>query len=640
MHKNLLKQFIGLFILASTPFIGIAQNLAEDELLYSYSSETNMKAFGSAKAETYDVAIHLPEKALVGKTVTGVRIPFTTLQDISDLKIWMTKELKLEGMKTNLPDICSQSAELTQGQYIEVMFENPYTITDDGVYVGYSFTVDKIGNENMTPLWCTTLNPREGGFYLHSSYSYRKWASQTKTTGMNLGMQVIIKGIDPYSVGAVSFVQDKSQINKEISGLLKISNQGTKGVSEIEYEYTLGDNNGSGKLTIPTVEDFAKGGRYNASYVDRITLPAVSESGSYPFNIKIVKVNRQPNANTSSELDSEILVSQRLAKKRPVYEEFTGTWCQNCVRGIASLNYMSENFEDFIGIAYHNNDAMEVFSQSEFPVFTSGYPYGLFDRELEADAYYGLRSDKKYGLDEAWYKQEAIEAPADIDVEAEWTDEDKTQIKVKSRVSFLNDEENTMYRLAYVLLHDEMKGTGSRWTQKNAYLGRTEYLDDPWMKPWVEGKAESIFNEVMVAASAKNGSGISGSIPQNVKADEPVLHEYIFDLKDVKNRSGQSLIQDKTKLRVVVMLQDLKKKILNANKAFVPGYEGELLEVKGNAAVRNPSTVGIDTINPEKNESAYEVAYYNLSGQRISEPTTGIYIVRMSDGSVKKVVKK
>jgi hypothetical protein len=47
---------------------------------------------------------------------------------------------------------------------------------------------------------------------------------------------------------------------------------------------------------------------------------------------------------------------------------------------------------------------------------------------------------------------------------------------------------------------------------------------------------------------------------------------------------------------------------------------------------------GIKTVDSSAN--ATEVARYSLSGMRISQPTRGINLIKMSDGTVKKVLLK
>ena len=113
---------------------------------------------GTPLKQDYDVALRINDKHFVGMTIAAVRVPIDTMQNLSGLKVWLSKELTLEvvdGKKVNKPDILSQDVEMGQG-WVEVALDKPYTITDDGVYVGYSFKMDEMDSSNRRPVRITT----------------------------------------------------------------------------------------------------------------------------------------------------------------------------------------------------------------------------------------------------------------------------------------------------------------------------------------------------------------------------------------------------------------------------------------------------------------------------------------------------
>ena len=82
-----------------------------------------------------------------------------------------------------------------------------------------------------------------------------------------------------------------------------------------------------------------------------------------------------------------------------------------------------------------------------------------------------------------------------------------------------------------------------------------------------------------------------------------------------------SLVQAEWNLRVVAML-------LNA--------DGEIV----NAAKCNVSTpAGVNGVESSMDEPV-EVARYSLDGRLLSEPERGVNLVKMSDGTVRKVIVK
>lgn len=117
--------------------------------------------------------------------------------------------------------------------------------------------------------------------------------------------------------------------------------------------------------------------------------------------------------------------------------------------------------------------------------------------------------------------------------------------------------------------------------------------------------------------------GILGSIPSKIEGDSDIDYTFTFSLNNARNLSRQSLIQDKTKLRVVVMVIDSQNnEIVNAAKCLVPGYVS-----------------GIEGIGEDSD--AYPVAYYDLTGIEVKNPGNGLYIVKLSDGTtVKRVIRK
>ena len=92
--------------------VAVAQTTTMD---YSYyDGTTDLAQTGSGKKETYDVAIHINQPALTGTTIKGVIISIPHTTAVSDLKVWLSKELTLQsidGKKQNVPDISTQPAD-------------------------------------------------------------------------------------------------------------------------------------------------------------------------------------------------------------------------------------------------------------------------------------------------------------------------------------------------------------------------------------------------------------------------------------------------------------------------------------------------------------------------------------------------
>ena len=112
-------------------------------------------------------------------------------------------------------------------------------------------------------------------------------------------------------------------------------------------------------------------------------------------------------------------------------------------------------------------------------------------------------------------------------------------------------------------------------------------------------------------------SAPDGAIFNN--AGQVLNHTY----NGVTSASKFNLLQDKSKLKVVAMLINTET--------------GEIV----NAAERAVGTfgTGINVVDPSEKE-VKEVARYTIDGVQLSAPAKGINIVKMSDGTTRKVVVK
>ena len=186
----------------STAFMTAATALpvfAQGSLTFSYDTGTGDKAkWGTLKKENYDVAIRIDDANLVGKQIKSVTVPFESTADLSDFTVWLSKELTLEtvdGVKQNVPDITSVDAVVENNQLL-VTFAEPYTITDEGVYVGYSFKVDNLTGDTSYPIIVSSeTNPN--GLYLHTSRTYRSWEAKSESLGAVSVMTVELSGDYP-----------------------------------------------------------------------------------------------------------------------------------------------------------------------------------------------------------------------------------------------------------------------------------------------------------------------------------------------------------------------------------------------------------------------------------------------------------
>ena len=158
-----------------------------------------------------------------------------------------------------------------------------------------------------------------------------------------------------------------------------------------------------------------------------------------------------------------------------------------------------------------------------------------------------------------------------------------------------------------------MTGTTSGWAQTNNLSNNKNYSN---LTFWYNSPSKVTgleYNHVAVAAwSVQNG--VSGSVESTINAGEVQEFSYVASI------ASNKLIQDKSKLHVVALLIDKTTGIIvNAVQTTIKD--------KG---------TGIETV--ESRPMTQAAGIYTLGGKVVSTPQKGVNIVRMADGSARKMV--
>ena len=271
---------------------------------------------------------------------------------------------------------------------------------------------------------------------------------------------------------------------------------------------------------------------------------------------------------------------------RPLIEEYTGTWCGWCIRGLVGMELMRETFgDDFIGVAYHNGDAMQI--TTSYPNNVTGFPSAFLERNYSIDPLFGF-GNVSGGIINDMRQMAAIEAIAGIDVTAKWTSADKTAIDVNVTSYFTSDYDNANFAIEVMLIADDLYGTGSSWNQSNYYSGYTEYAKDDYLGPWTR-KPSTVtgihFNDVLVGFSG----AIANSLPTSIVAYDDYSTSYTFQLNRLPK---PALIQNKDNLHIIaVVVYKNNRKAINANRCYISDF----VEVTP-GDVNNDGKISIDDV--------------------------------------------
>lgn len=589
--------------------LGISANATT--LPFGYESETNpVQWYGNGKAETYDVAMKVTDPSLIGMKVTGLKVAVPEGITAETASGWLTSELKLtadaSGAKVPVIDIAQASATVS-GTTLSVTFAEPYLITEQPFYAGYTFTVPSpLTDATKEPVAVCKASVTDG-LFMHSTRTQRNWVNKGNNLKAASAMTLFIEGEFPdYNVKPISAEECRATPTEGGSVTVTVTNMGRKDATSLGYTLTYAGKTYSGDCPLATPLA-AKLGSYTTL---TLAIPAGIEAGSGELTIAITKVNG--NANSSDATVSSMLsVLGFIPINRPLTEEYTGLWCGWCPRGFVAMELMSEAHKDFVGVAYHSGDQMQCVEQ--FPNTPSGYPSAVVNRMYQVDPYYGAGS-VPFGINAFWQELCKQFTPASIEATAAWTDTNEEVIEATATMRFASHPSST-YRVDFILVSDGL--TNPNWLQTNNYAGEKAPDNSPLWQPFCKGSSQVaglVFNDVVICYKGGNDGVTIAPETSNVDVTATIT----IPLSEAVSVYGESLVQNKGNLRVVAALVDTKTgAVLNS------------------FSTPHLNTSGIDAIGADA-EQAVATEWYDLTGKRVAAPSNGLYIrsARMADGRV------
>lgn len=473
-----------------------------------YKGTESLEGIGVANPADYMCAMHISSnnKIAIGKDIKAVRFAVAGTGAMENVKVWLSASLPNEvsdaAVVVDVP-----ATDLADQKLIEVELDEPYQIPSRGLYVGFSFSINSSDAAYAYPVLVTYYNRGEDGGWLKTSTTQvPSWVDVSSDYG-NIPIQVLLDGDFPHnSVSAGStFLDVFSLADGTANATISLTNNGLDNVTSIGY--TVTDEQGTSEEKLVDVTPFSGIGS-NGSV--QVPLTADGQSGRTARTVTITRVNGEPNATTGSEAVSQgyMVTLSQLVKRKTVVEEFTGTWCQWCPRGIVGLDLLNERMKDeVITIAVHNKDPMEI----SYGVSAPSYPYAMVNRNTPADPYQG-QTGKAFGIGDLVTEMNSTPAEASVSLVAPTLD--KTgRINFSTDVTFYYNSDKSNYALGYVLVSDSLRGSSRDWWQANAYSGLESYANDPYLKPWVDAAqyVNLTYNHVAVASKSME-HGVTNSI--------------------------------------------------------------------------------------------------------------------------------
>lgn len=394
---------------------------------------------------------------------------------------------------------------------------------------------------------------------------------------------------------------------KSEKGKLLITNYGSTVIRN--FDYTLSFN---GEVLVSKNYVLPEPLNHMEGATIEVDVPPHTQVSETDLQFTITKVNGEVNGTSVNQATLPRVTVTKVPHRKIVVEEYTAMWCGYCPRGIALMENLAKTYpDDFIGIAVHTGGRADPLSCTDYVKKAAenlSRPTLLMNRNLFLTNFKAITE---------FEEERSRGADMDIDVTATWDDRQEN-ITVTPRVTFRIDKKDATYGFAYVLTEDGM--SNPNWQQNNYYSGRTEDLGksdelDYFIK--ADHIVKGLENNFVAIAAEGVKAPLTGYIQTPIKADEPQTHTYVF-----QNISSKKVIQDKAKLKVCVLLINIKTaQIENAAKC----------------SISPANTTEISSVSEGQN-SVVETARYTLDGRRITTPQKGINIVKYSDGRVYKEV--
>ncbi len=251
-----------------------------------------------------------------GANILGVR--FYVASEVTNASVWVATELGTP--------LYTQSFTYKAGGWQYVLFDEPFAVTAEDIYIGYNCTATGY-----------VLGYEESSRSTSSEYLYYSgsWSSTYSLTGINLywSMQAIVNNRDYSSetqndivIEAVD-VASYSVSGDDLSVTCEVRNNGIKVAKDITVSCELG-----GTTVSATVPDSLMNGQSAIVTFSGVVSP--NTAGSNTLNI---------SAESSSASDavtaSHFVYAEDIERNAIVVEQFTGAACGYCPAG---STYMSD----------------------------------------------------------------------------------------------------------------------------------------------------------------------------------------------------------------------------------------------------------------------------------------------------------
>ena len=555
---------------------------------WGYFVDSDILALTLQTGDTLDCAIKIPaNEATIGTaTIKAIRFYCFSPSNNSMTKVWVSRALPDNADDADYTQDVAVSS-LKKG-WNEITLGEPWEINNEEIYVGWSFTLKSAGN--AVPLGGDYV---KNAIFIHSSHLKIDWMEYGGYG--NLALQVLVEGgnfVDN-SATPVDFRAAVVELGKTVSVPVTVKNNGITPITSLSYTIYDGTTT-SAEKTIQTTSI-----PYSGTKIVNFPFEASAEVSNQTRTLTITKVNGNDNISGSPSASGRIQTVAELKTwpRKTLIEEFTTEYCTYCPDAAKGLHNFLEAYPELaeqVAVACHHagfgTDWLSISASSTYTKF-----YGSGGTYAPAFMY------DRYAFD------------GKVPVEGRQTTTAGYRGRVESRLSFPS----------YANV-----GLTATFNEEKKKINVSCDLERSWLFTDSPIKLTLFLTEDNI--TAQNQSGASGEF----------IHQHV--LRSVNSTWGATPTwqDDKASYTYTFTLKSAWKTDDLKVIAIISSYDSSDIT---NCVVENVACVvptlpeGIGKVT---NNNAAVVGRYTIDGRRTDKAQRGLNIIKMSDGSVRKVLVK
>lgn len=221
-----------------------------------------------------------------GKTITRLSLPLKRNQSMGNCKMWLSTNMEVsEGVFT--PDVVCATPSW-EGDELALELSHPYTLTDNGIYVGVTAEALRLNSDIQKP-YTVCKGHRLGGLLVHGSRtSTDRFADHS--ADYILPMHVRLSGTRSAYAGHITAVSDQmSASGDDITINAGVSNWGFEEFSTLEFGYDMDGSTG----IVQAALDQPLTTEWNTVRQLQVTLPPCASKGKHSLRLWISSVEGQ-----------------------------------------------------------------------------------------------------------------------------------------------------------------------------------------------------------------------------------------------------------------------------------------------------------------------------------------------------------